>query len=90
MNRSEATAKSWKNPKTREKRSKRYQVRVNGNEYKSLRAAFDALSLPIPQSKRIQFRGELVAASGFANPKNRPLIFEHEGVEYKFEIVVVQ
>ena len=85
MNKSEAIAKSWKNPKTRGKRSNRYPVRVNGKEYKSVPAAFEALGLP--KSKRIRFRGELVAASGFANPKNRALIFEREGVEYKFEIV---
>ena len=73
MNKSEAIAKSWKNPKTREKRSNRYPVRVNGKEYKSVPAAFEALGLP--KSKRIRFRGELVAASGFANPQeSRPHI----------------
>jgi len=58
--RSEAIAESWKNEATRAKRTQRHAVRVNGNEFKSVRAAFAALNLPMKTC--IKFRMALKAA----------------------------
>lgn len=57
--RSEGVAKSWKDKGVAEKRSKRHFVRVNGQEFGSVRAAFVALNLPL--NKHIKFRMELKA-----------------------------
>lgn len=55
-----AVAKSWKDPKVKAARSARHSVKVNGKEYKSVKAAFDALGLPL--TGVIKFRMELKAA----------------------------
>lgn len=75
--RSASIADSWKNPETAALRSARMRVTVNGEEYKSVPAAFRALKLPM--SKHITFRGQLRDAG--------QLTFEHNGVQYKFELV---
>lgn len=56
----DATKKSWSDKKVAEARSTKNKVMVAGVEYKSVRAAFQALKLP--DSKHIKFRGELKAA----------------------------
>lgn len=58
--RSEAISESWKDPEVKAKRSARHFVRVDGVEYRSVRAAFVALSLPLNQ--HIKFRMALKAA----------------------------
>ena len=60
LSRSAAIAKSWTVPETAAKRSQRNAVRVDGNEYRSVRQAFEMLDLPM--EKRIKFRMELKAA----------------------------
>lgn len=57
--RSLAIVQTWKNPDTKEKRSERHKVFVNGNEYRSVREAFTKLGLPM--NKHIKFRMELKA-----------------------------
>jgi hypothetical protein len=58
--RSAAIAASWTDSETAAKRAQRHAVRVAGQEFRSVRAAFAALKLPI--SKHIKFRMELKAA----------------------------
>lgn len=57
--RSEAVAETWKDPEVKAKRSQRHKVRVDGKEYRSVRAAFLAFGLPM--AKHIKFRMELKA-----------------------------
>lgn len=57
---SEAQRKLWKDPEIRESRSERSAVSVDGVEYKSVRAAFEELELPM--SQHIRFRGRLKEA----------------------------
>lgn len=54
---SAAIAETWRDPKVKAKRSERHAVRVNGQEYRSVRAAFVALDLPL--EKHIKFRMRL-------------------------------
>jgi len=58
--RSAAIAASWTDSETAAKRAQRHAVRVAGQEFRSVRAAFAALNLPM--SKHIKFRMELKAA----------------------------
>jgi len=58
--RSAAIAASWTDSETAAKRAQRHAVRVAGQEFRSVRAAFVALNLPM--SKHIKFRMELKAA----------------------------
>lgn len=60
LTRSEAIAKSWTVPETAEKRSQRSAVEVDGQVYRSVRAAFEALGLPMKH--HIPFRMDLKAA----------------------------
>lgn len=55
--RSEAIAKTWLDEEVRAKRSTRHIVKVDGVEYRSVRAAFVALNLPLKE--HIKFRMEL-------------------------------
>lgn len=57
--RSVGVAKSWQDPEVKAKRSTRHFVRVNGEEFRSVRAAFIALRLPL--NEHIKFRMELKA-----------------------------
>lgn len=52
--RSAGVSKSWQDPEVRAKRSVRHFVRVDGNEHRSVRAAFIALGLPLKE--HIRFR----------------------------------
>lgn len=52
--RSAAIAASWKNNETKEKRAARHHVHVSGKEYRSVKAAFEELGLPL--SQHIKFR----------------------------------
>jgi hypothetical protein len=58
--RSEAVAKSWRNPKVKAARSRRDHVKVSGKEYRSVREAFVQLKLPLSQHQ--PFRRQLKAA----------------------------
>lgn len=60
VKRAESIAESWKDPNVAAKRAQRTAVRVDGVEYRSVRAAFIALGLPL--SKHIRFRMALKAA----------------------------
>ena len=55
-----AIAESWKNPEVAARRAARHAVQVGKETYKSVRAAFEALGLPMNQ--HVKFRGQLVAA----------------------------
>lgn len=58
--RSAGIRKSWSDKNTHDLRSARHHVVVNGVEYRSVRAAFTQLGLPL--SKHIKFRAQLKAA----------------------------
>lgn len=55
---SAAVAETWKDPEVAATRSARHSVKVKGEVYKSVRAAFDALGLDL--AKHVAFRGKLV------------------------------
>lgn len=55
--RSEAQRIAWKNQKTKTTRSRKHRVMVDGEEYRSVKQAFEFLNLPL--QKHIKFRGEL-------------------------------
>lgn len=74
--RSKGVAESWKNPEVAAKRSKRDGVFVGKEHYRSVRAAFEALGLPL--EKHIPFR-MIVKENGKAT-------FEHEGTKYNFQL----
>ncbi len=78
---SDAIAASWADEKVAEARMTRHAVKVTvgqkSAEFKSTRAAFNALSLP--DSKHIRFRMALKKAG--------KMVFEHDGRKYLFEIV---
>jgi hypothetical protein len=57
--RSAGIAKSWQNPETRAKRIQRNGVRVDGEHYRSVPAAFRALDLPMKDL--VAFRMQLKA-----------------------------
>jgi len=57
---SEGVAESWKDDEVRAKRVRRNKVMVDGTEYRSVKAAYIALGLPL--SKHIKFRMELKEA----------------------------
>jgi len=59
VSRSDAVAASWDDPAVKAARSVKNKVKVNGVEYRSVKAAFEALKLPL--EKHIVFRGELKA-----------------------------
>lgn len=69
-----AVAKTWEDDEVREARTKRWTCIVDGEEYQSVRAAFDALGLPM--AKHVKFRRQLVLA-----PKQK---LEFEG--HKFSL----
>lgn len=54
---SEKQRVSWLDPEVREARCERSAVSVDGEDFKSVRAAF--LELGLPMGKHIKFRGEL-------------------------------
>lgn len=62
--RSAAIAESWADPAVKAKRSARHKVRVDGVEFRSVAAAFEALGLPMNQ--HVKFRGSL-KQEGVAN-----------------------
>lgn len=57
--RAESITNSWKDPAVAAKRAERHAVRVDGHEYRSMMAAFQALGLPT--SKLVKFRMRLKA-----------------------------
>jgi cell wall-associated NlpC family hydrolase len=76
--RSAAIAASWADPAVKAARSERHHVRVHGVEYRSVREAFKALSLP--DSQHIKFRMTLKAAG--------KATFEAEdGTKHNFKLV---
>lgn len=56
-NASAGVAASWANPDVRAARAARHAVKVGGETYRSVKAAFDALKLDL--SKHVAFRGKL-------------------------------
>lgn len=62
VNSSESIALSWKQPTVAAARIKKEHVRVDGIEYRSVRAACVALDLPLGQ--HVRFRGLLKASEG--------------------------
>lgn len=56
--------KSWSDKAVHDRRSLKQHVQVNGVEYRSVLAAFQALGLPV--SKHIKFRAQLKAAGALA------------------------
>lgn len=75
--RGEAIAASWGNKKTAAARSLKQKVKVDGVEYNSVAAAFEALKLPLGQ--HIKFRMELKASAGgrktFETDKGKKHVF---------------
>ena len=77
--RSKAVQATWSNKATAAARAVHNKVKVGGEVYRSVRAAFAALSLP--DSRHIPFRMALKASeTGRAT-------FEHEGVKHQFALV---
>lgn len=60
VDRSSAIAASWTKPGVREARAARHSVKVDGQDYRSVLAAFQALGLNV--NKHIKFRAELKAS----------------------------
>lgn len=60
VSRSDAIKVSWEDPAVKAARSIKNKVKVGGVEYRSLKAAFEALNLPV--KKHLAFRLELKAA----------------------------
>lgn len=75
-NRSESTAASWHNKAIAAKRKERTHVRVGGEEYRSVGAAF--LALKLPMGKMIPFRMEV--------KKSGRSVFTHDGKSYTFTV----
>lgn len=78
--RSNAIALTWKDAQVAAKRAKRDSVTANGAPYKSVRAAFKALRLPI--EKHIKFRMEL--------KEKGEAIFTHADKPYVFKVIKQQ
>lgn len=76
-NRSASTAASWHNKAIAAKRKERTHVRVGGEEYRSVSAAFQALRLPM--GKVIPFRMEV--------KKSGRSVFTHNDKQYTFTVV---
>lgn len=74
--RSASISNSWNDAEVAAKRSRRDHVSVNGSTYRSVRAAFGALKLPLNQ--HIRFRMAL-KESGTG-------VYEHDGKEYEFTL----
>lgn len=62
--RAESTRRSWSDKAVHDRRSLKQRVQVNGEEYRSVLAAF--LALGLPASKHIKFRAQLKAAGALA------------------------
>ena len=60
VDRSAAIAESWRDKKVAAARSMKHKVKTGGEIYNSVKAAFEALKLPLGQ--HIKFRGQLKAA----------------------------
>lgn len=75
--RSVAISNSWNDAEIAAKRSRRDHVMANGSVYRSVRAAFVALKLPMGQ--HIKFRMAL-KESGTG-------VYEHDNKEYEFTLV---
>ena len=76
-NHSQVIRDSWKDPDVRDARAARHRVKVAGTEYRSVRAAFEALELPM--SQHAAFRRKL--------KEGGKKTFEYEGEKYDFAIV---
>lgn len=76
-NRSQSTAESWKDKKVAASRKERTAVRVGGETYRSVAAAFSELKLPMKSV--IPFR--------LALKKDERKNFEHDGKTYVFTTV---
>ncbi|WVW37765.1 hypothetical protein Gekk315_00053 [Aeromonas phage Gekk3-15] len=74
---SEGIAESWKNVEVFNKRTTRNGVIVNGQEYKSVRAAFYALGLP--ENKHIAFR--------MALKEEKAKTFILDGEKFEFHLI---
>lgn len=72
----EGIAASWKNPEVAARRLTRHTVVCNGQEFKSVRAAFKAFGLN--DKKHIAFRMKLKAAGNE--------IYRENGVHFKFSL----
>lgn len=67
-NRSAAIAESWKDEDVKRRRAQRHAVRVDGAEYRSVKAAFEALRLPLKEHIKFRMRlkeEEAMQAYGF-------------------------
>lgn len=76
--RSAAIAASWEDKKVAAARAARHAVKVAGETYKSVKAAFEALKLPL--SKHIKFRGEL-------KTEGRKTFVDDKGNKHNFILV---
>lgn len=77
--RAASIAASWTDEAVRAARSSRIHIKVNGQEFKSVGAAFRALRLPL--AKHIAFRASLRAAGSAT--------FEHDGEKFKFVVTSI-
>lgn len=76
-NRSQSTAESWKDKAVAASRKERTAVRVGGETYRSVAAAFTALNLPM----------KLVIPFRLALKKDERKNLEHDGKTYVFTTV---
>lgn len=76
--RSAAIASTWKDPVVAAKRAERTHVKVGSTLYRSVKAAFEDLKLPL--SKHIKFRIELKqhAQLTFTAPDGKKVVFKVE------------
>lgn len=75
--RAKAVSNTWSDPKVAKARAQHHNVSVAGEVYRSVKAAFEALKLPL--GRHIPFRA-LVKANGAAT-------FEHKEKKFNFKLV---
>lgn len=72
--RAAAITKSWKDPKVKAKRSARHGVKVDGKEFRSVKAAYEHFGLPL--STHISFRMRLKKAGKLKEHGKNWSVFE--------------
>jgi hypothetical protein len=69
--------RSWRDPEVRAKRQRRNNVIVNGTFYRSVRAAFISLDLPVARATKFRLH--------LNRTESGEMTYHHEGKDYKFK-----